>query len=406
MPALDIRTVALIGVVLHVALGLVLLHTYLSRKTYPGFRCWTLGQIAWLAGFASFFLRYWHYGTLSIVLANPLFLLHALLVRQGFARFHTCDPGGRGMKINVGVAVVTLASCYWFHFVADDLNMRVASLSLGMAFILGSAAVEPLIWSLRGAARYSMQPVVSTALLLSALVMMVRAGAAVTGPAYGDVLAGDPTVSVLSLSSLFCLVIVVYGFIGLTQERMERELKDARACLEELANTDELTGLANRRKLAETARHDMRMAKRYGQPLSLIVFDLDHFKDVNDTHGHAVGDMVLAAVAGRCRVAMRDVDTLGRWGGEEFAVLMPQTGLEDACATAERLRRLLHGFTPLEGVSVTASFGVAELGGEDFESLAARADEALYRAKREGRDRVCQAAGEEHAAEVSGAALQ
>lgn len=389
MPTLDAATLSLIGLVLHVALGLVLLHTYLTRKTYPGFRCWTLAQLCWVAGFGAFFLRYGHSQTLSVLLANPLLLGHALLVRQGVARFHGCDPGGRRTRINLAVAAMALAGCYWFLLARDDTNMRIACLSLGMAFILGSAAVEPLVAGLGGMARYSAQPLLSATLLFSSATLTARAGVAATSPPYGDVLAGDPLIGAVSLMAIFCLVLVVNSFIGLTQERMERELVQARASLEELANTDELTGLANRRKLAETARHDMRIARRYGQPLCLIVFDLDHFKEVNDTHGHAVGDAVLAAVAMRCREVMRDVDTFGRWGGEEFAVIMPQTGLEAACAMAERLRAALRGFSPVEGVSVSASFGVAELGREDFEGLASRADAALYRAKREGRDRVC-----------------
>jgi diguanylate cyclase (GGDEF)-like protein len=121
------------------------------------------------------------------------------------------------------------------------------------------------------------------------------------------------------------------------------------------------------------------------------MFDLDYFKRINDTHGHAVGDEVLAEVARLCLEEVRAVDTVARLGGEEFVVLMPQASLENARLAAERLRRRLKRTWKVAGAAVatSASFGVAELGGGGFEAMMRCADSRLYRAKREGRDRVC-----------------
>ncbi|UCC24719.1 MAG: diguanylate cyclase [Gemmatimonadales bacterium] len=179
------------------------------------------------------------------------------------------------------------------------------------------------------------------------------------------------------------------------QVEMERELSQARDSLERLANTDELTGLANRRSLLRQLQLEVDRAHRYQRPFSLVLLDLDHFKRVNDTYGHAAGDEVLRATARAMEYVSRDLDLPGRMGGEEFAVLLPETDAEGARVVADRLRveiaRYLHEPESESSFRVTASLGVATLdpGSElDVEGLMQGADEALYRAKEEGRNRV------------------
>jgi two-component system cell cycle response regulator len=133
---------------------------------------------------------------------------------------------------------------------------------------------------------------------------------------------------------------------------------------------------------------EVERARRYGHPLAAILFDLDHFKEVNDHFGHAAGDRLLRAMAQEVRRALRPTDLLGRWGGEEFVVLLPETALQSAVDVAERLRYLVAGL-PWETGSLTASFGVAECTATDnLGALLRRADRALYEAKRLGRNRV------------------
>jgi diguanylate cyclase (GGDEF)-like protein len=173
-------------------------------------------------------------------------------------------------------------------------------------------------------------------------------------------------------------------------------LENARlfAQVERLAVLDDLTQLPNRRRLFEVAENAFKRAKRYDRPMSVIMLDIDHFKQVNDTYGHAIGDDILRTVAQRCAEALRETDTVGRYGGEEFVVVMPQTGLEEAReCVAERLRAEVaeHPVETEKGaVSVTISLGVAELSSvdEDLDALLNRADEALYAAKEGGRNRV------------------
>lgn len=173
--------------------------------------------------------------------------------------------------------------------------------------------------------------------------------------------------------------------------KTHRELERRNAEVERLTFTDSLTDLANRRAFDRNLEHEIERSARYGQALSLLIIDLDHFKRVNDRFGHAVGDEVLRAVSGSLRAEARKVDTVARWGGEEFAILVPATGTDAARLLAERVRRRVGATAMPKGVApITASVGVAGWLGpkEGSVGLFKRADRALYQAKRDGRDRV------------------
>ncbi len=159
------------------------------------------------------------------------------------------------------------------------------------------------------------------------------------------------------------------------------------------AREDGLTGLANRRAFDEALAREFSRAQRTGSPLCLALLDLDHFKRVNDAYSHAAGDAVLRAIADLMRLHCREMDLVARWGGEEFALLFPATGLADAVAVCERLRLAAQEFDASEiapGLRITVSIGVAaHLGLAHHDRMLVRADERLYEAKQSGRNRVC-----------------
>jgi diguanylate cyclase (GGDEF)-like protein len=160
-----------------------------------------------------------------------------------------------------------------------------------------------------------------------------------------------------------------------------------------LAATDPLTAMNNRRQLFVLGERAFAAAQRYGRPVSAIMFDIDHFKEVNDNHGHGVGDEVLVVVSQRVTAAIRDVDIIGRYGGEEFGLILPETALAAAVRVAERLRRSVADSpiaTSIGDIPVRISLGVAELTGgtADVTALFDKADAAMYRAKRHGRNQV------------------
>jgi diguanylate cyclase (GGDEF)-like protein len=164
--------------------------------------------------------------------------------------------------------------------------------------------------------------------------------------------------------------------------------------IEQMVITDDLTGLLNRRGLADFGHREVERALRYHRPLSLLMIDIDHFKKVNDSFGHLVGNRVLQALAERCLSAIRDTDIVGRYGGEEFVVLLPENNLSSALEAAERLRTAIAGLRIPSGlgsaIQITASIGAAEIipGVDDLETLIGLADRAMYTAKQGGRNRV------------------
>lgn len=197
-----------------------------------------------------------------------------------------------------------------------------------------------------------------------------------------DVMVGEVTPAAVAMR--------VLGAVRLRELR--RELLDRDAALEELAYTDDLTGLPNRRFALRQLEALLSRARRHGTDLAVALVDVDRFKAINDGHGHAVGDSVLREMAARLQERVRHEDVVARHGGEEFLVVLPDTSPAGAAVVAEGLRAHVEARAFVEddvGVSLTVSVGWAGWAGEDLDALLRRADQALYAAKHAGRNRVC-----------------
>jgi diguanylate cyclase (GGDEF)-like protein/PAS domain S-box-containing protein len=182
----------------------------------------------------------------------------------------------------------------------------------------------------------------------------------------------------------------VCGFVVVSRDLTERKRREDD--VKQLATVDPLTGAYNRRHGDALLAAQFSRRKRYGLSFAVLAMDVDHFKAVNDRYGHAAGDAVLRAVVETCRNALRPVDAVVRWGGEEFLVIMPETDSAAAMTTAERLRALIAGtgvgYPGGPNIHITISIGVALPTCDNVGELLSRADEALYAAKQRGRDRV------------------
>jgi diguanylate cyclase (GGDEF)-like protein len=265
-------------------------------------------------------------------------------------------------------------------FVAFDLRLALAWLAFGFLLVFSVIMLLLGLWALR-------RPNQVGPYFLAATLFGV-AGASVTGLAVW----GWLPLNAATWHGAEWGILIEATLLALALASQMREYQEARHQAEQLAYTDALTGLPNRRGFFGTAPEVWAAARHDALPLTVVMLDLDHFKAVNDEHGHAAGDLVLAGVAKLLRQTCRGRDLPARWGGEEFVLLLPHTDLEQARALAERLRLSIEATSFMIGthrLALTASLGVAELHGESsLDDLIAEADECLYRAKNEGRNRV------------------
>ena len=227
-------------------------------------------------------------------------------------------------------------------------------------------------------------------LLAGGAVILLSAAITVTGrlpdPAVGE--ATYPSPAYLLQVHLFLVLLLTLASAGtVLRDRIQSALAREEV-LDRWAHTDMLTGLPNRRAGVPTLKRQAAEVERYERPTSLITVDIDHFKKVNDVHGHAVGDQVIAGVAHLLVDAVRDADFVARWGGEEFLIIAPGIPAEGAWQLAERCRKAIEQ-EPVAEVPVTATFGVAQFRrSESVDRTLARADRSLYQGKLDGRNRV------------------
>jgi diguanylate cyclase (GGDEF)-like protein len=220
--------------------------------------------------------------------------------------------------------------------------------------------------------------------------------AATFGPVFWHVAVGDmphwPAYLAPMISNL-AVAQVVYVVVLLAVSRLRDDYHRSQARVElmrQVASTDPLTGLLNRRSLADHIAAGQALVRRAAQPLSVVLIDVDHFKQINDGLGHAAGDAVLVELSALISAQLRGSDQIGRWGGEEFLIVAPATAQEAARELAERIRQAVADPSLLPGRPVTVSLGVAECQPlESVDALIQRADLALYAAKAAGRNRVC-----------------
>ena len=203
-------------------------------------------------------------------------------------------------------------------------------------------------------------------------------------------MSGAPLYAVLVNHLMSGILVCIVASIALAHLAVGNRLRNS---LRDAAFRDPLTRLYNRRYAFKKIRDELKRYRRYADPVSVMLIDADHFKRINDRFGHRAGDTALKAIADACRKSVRDIDIVGRYGGEEFIILLPHTRAEDAAIVAERIRHAMLDRQPCwlgRELDVTLSLGVAEAGlhADNFDELITAADQALYAAKKDGRNRT------------------
>jgi diguanylate cyclase (GGDEF)-like protein len=380
---IDLPTIAVFGALQALLLAPLLLT---ATRTYTGaarssLRIWgtvlLLQALGWLLmGLRGHASAWW-----SIVLANGVLMVSYAETTRAL-RLLLGVPQRRHWLAAIGLA--GWLGITWFAVVRFDYRMR-------MYFAAGSLLVYLLMlaWPLRHALRRggsNAQRVMLLVLLGALLCWSARLVELAMRPTLAaDLLIHSPANAVLLVYSALEPVLASIAFLLIYNET-------AQAQLQRLARTDPLTGMLNRLALDDEADRLFIRARQAGTPLSVLMVDVDHFKRINDSFGHAVGDRVLATLARNLDAAVWPPARLGRMGGEEFLVLLPGTGLAEGLALAGQLRaaagQLPSPSSEVPPVTISAGIATLDAGDADAQALVRRADRALYEAKRAGRNRV------------------
>lgn len=369
------------------ALGFVMIFVWKTQKVYPGFGWWVMSNFIIAAGFLLLATRGYAPDFLSVIVGNSLAAGSMVFAFEGNRRF----LGLRNAKFfSVGVIVFDALGLAYFTYAENQMINRIAVSSLCMALVSGRS-IYSFFTQKKMTPTYRFAGITY---ICFTLLMFVRLILTYEYTQTTDLFAPDWVQSLVFLTFILFAIIWMFSYLILNNERLQIELNAAHSDLEKLAATDFLTGIANSRRFYETGEIEIQRARRFRHTLTLVMFDLDFFKRVNDTYGHAAGDKVLIEIVNVCRRALRSVDGFGRLGGEEFAVLLPHTDLEGGRTVAEILRTAIENIrieiSPDEIIRTTASFGVTELKSTDvqIQTLLDRADAVLYQAKNTGRNRV------------------
>lgn len=345
------------------------------RRDRDGLHLWTASLILQTLSFSLYFLRQQIPDFFSILLANVGLSVSYALYLAAICQFQQrrvphplfwCPP-------------VILAVA--FSFLMANIGARI--IVSGLVFITQILLVFLSLLSRRhrinGHGKYLL--ILGLGIMICVLAMRIMI-VTFAPDSITSILSENPIQALTFLTAFITLVLTSNGFVLMTKERA-----DERTRL--LAMKDRLTGTWNRIRLEEAAQLEMARLERYGHPVSLIMADLDHFKEINDRFGHATGDQILKEFCTVAQGCIRNTDLLGRWGGEEFLILLPNSGFASAAQLSERIRSAVEQHEFAGGLRITASFGFAVCQSTDsWDSWLDRADKALYRAKAIGRNRV------------------
>jgi diguanylate cyclase (GGDEF)-like protein len=387
---LDVRTLFIVSISVTLVLGFLLLFAWYQNREIRALYWWSVSHFVMCAGAGLLGARGYIPDVVSIDLANVMILLSCGIGWGGARLFDERTVPLSGVMAG---AILWLLACQ-IPGLSDSVNARIilssviiSIYSIGTGYeIWRGRSVEPLM---------SRWPLSATQFVHGAVyalrIWLVFAFPVAPGSSFFSV----TWFSIIALESLLYLIVASFMILAMAKERSELVHKTN-------AMLDPLTNIPNRRAFLDAAMRRMRQRPRSPEPVTALLFDLDHFKSINDRFGHSVGDEVLRVFTAKATAEFRSTDIIGRLGGEEFGALLFGAGEGTAVATAERIRRALMVATAEIGgkqVDATVSVGIAVLSSdtvEDVSQLLSRADTALYLAKERGRNRV----------EVAGRSLQ
>ncbi|RZI83356.1 MAG: GGDEF domain-containing protein [Rubrivivax sp.] len=380
-----------LGLVLLTASGIMTL-VGVTQRTYRGYWWWTVAQ--WLNTFSAAALLFRDAHPAMLPISVLLTLQWPLTMLGGMRRFYVRSNLPTEPWVDYFLLFLCFSGWMWV-WLADpkDIGARVAAFSF-----VNIGCYLYCAWIVSSIRDWRQSPYLKTILFFLLGGAMIQVPRLMTGMASWGTPVHDASYIQLPASMLGLMVGVmfsVYMCLLLTYERTEHDLRESHRQLRVLADFDMLTQVPNRRHFNEIASQTMRLCAPGSA--SLMLFDIDHFKQINDEFGHAAGDEALKLVAGSARKMLRSRDLLGRIGGDEFITLLPETSVNDALHVADRMvRHVDNERKTLQQAPLSLSFGVVQvMPGESLPEATHRAEQALLEAKRQGRSRAVAAEDDE-----------
>ena len=373
-PPLLVLSIAFFVAVAMSVILLIIAQTY--PKTIRGLREWSVAALIIALCFPLFIARGHIPDLFSIVLANLMLLLAFMMMNIGTRKFSGTPPKyDRKLLFLFVLSYVALFA--WFTYVQPDIRVRVATLILFTLIVI----LDQLFLVLRALPRTMGRHVLVFSMAIMIGSRVIRLGALVLGvdPPTGIFDTSLPQLVYFAIPSI-AIPLGTVSFIMLASEKLRQDL-------EFISRHDGLTQCLNKNAAMEELAREIAHAKRHGNTLSIMLFDLDNFKEINDTHGHLEGDKILVDFATRVKGSLRGSDQLTRFGGDEFMAILPDTRLEQARVVANRFHEEGRKSQP---IAWSVSIGISEWQGKDdsLDALLTRADQALYKSKAFGRDQT------------------
>lgn len=377
---LDTPTVAFVTVLVVCLQGGILAALWMIHRDMRGIGYWAIGALMIASGVLGAFLLSGALPSAPLVMANLAIVAGFIVTWWGIDAFFGRRPGYR-----FGFALLAVSAATIIYFVATGNSRDRVLFLIGVFALMSGLRLYSMLREVNPGTRFS-QIMISLALGAQGIYYLVLATAVFSLPPVEKPLAQIPIYGWLFLIPMLLSIVVVFGIVLLVNQTIAMRLQES-------ARRDALTGALTRSALEDVAADELARSRRHGLPLSLLLLDIDHFKMVNDQHGHAAGDTALRQFAAAVRRCLRREDVFGRLGGEEFCALLPSTAVAGAAQLAERIRQSVANLAVEAGghrLSLKVSIGVASLGehGGSWDELVNQADRAMYAAKRGGRNRV------------------
>jgi len=376
---LNVPTLWTVFVVNFLALGLVWAYVTRSYPRFKAARFWTASAFVGAAGAAAALIRLFVASPIPLLIGAAGVIAASCLAAMGIQRFYDRSVTWRVMA---ATGALSLGGVVFFMVVVEHMQLRMLSYTLGQALPLALALhllLSPPEGRVSPGARLSGIVIITIIAIFAA-----RIAGNLLGGDFSSV-AGSQSHAVMVLGLLFLSMTLNFGFLLMAMDRLRNEVAD-------LALLDDLTGVANRRHLLQRLAEECARSERSGEPFSLLVIDLDGFKTINDTHGHAAGDACLRHFTLMAQTRLRPGDMLARTGGDEFCVVLPSSSLHEGALIARRVLEVCRqdaAGCAGNDIPIAISIGVAEWDrsiGQLADRLIAHADHALYAAKKNGKN--------------------